>query len=117
MQRVLWLLVTLFLLGCAEPGSRSTVLESDGAALPGSGADAGRTVLYRDTWGVRHIYASSIAAGLYAQGWAQAEDRPEQLLLNLKMGMGELASVVGEAGVQTDLRSHLWCRELDGGDG
>ena len=65
-------------------------------------------MLYRDTWGVAHIYAPTVAAGLYAQGWAQAEDRPEQLLLNLKMGMGEFASVVGEAGVETDLRSHLW---------
>jgi acyl-homoserine lactone acylase PvdQ len=76
--------------------------------LPGRGDDAGKTVLYRDTWGVAHIYAPTVAAGLYAQGWAQAEDRPEQLLRNLMMGLGEFSRVAGEAGVQVDLRSHLW---------
>ena len=44
------------------------------ADLPGTGADAGKTVIYRDTWGVPHIYAPTVEAGLYAQGWAQAED-------------------------------------------
>lgn len=76
--------------------------------LPGSGDDVGKTVVYRDTWGVPHIYAPTVTAGLYAQGWAQAEDRPEQLLLNLLMGIGEYSSVAGEDGVQVDLRSHMW---------
>ena len=44
--------------------------------LPGSGADQDRTVVYRDTFGVPHIYAPTVEDGLYAQGWAQAEDRP-----------------------------------------
>jgi acyl-homoserine lactone acylase PvdQ len=76
--------------------------------LPGSGADAGQTVVYRDTWGVPHIYAPTVSAGLYAQGWAQAEDRPEQLLQNFLMAIGEFSSVVGEDGVQVDLRSRMW---------
>jgi acyl-homoserine-lactone acylase len=76
--------------------------------LPGRGQDEGKTVIYRDTWGVPHIYAPTITAGLYAEGWAQAEDRPEQLLRNLMMGLGEYASVVGKDGVQVDLRSRLW---------
>lgn len=44
--------------------------------LPGEGDDAGRIVLYRDTWGIPHIYAPTPEEGLYAQGWAQAQDRP-----------------------------------------
>ena len=47
-------------------------------------------MLYRDTWGVAHIYAPTREAGAYAQGWGQAQDRPEQLLINLTMGLGEL---------------------------
>ena len=76
--------------------------------LPGQGEDSGKTVLYRDTWGVAHIYAPDVASGLYAQGWAQAQDRPQQLLLNLKIAMGELSHVTGEAGVPASLLSHMF---------
>ena len=34
--------------------------------LPGEGDDAGRTVVYRDTWGVPHPYAPTVEEGLYA---------------------------------------------------
>ena len=44
-----------------------------GPPLPGEGDDAGRIVVYRDTWGVPHIYAPTVEDGLYAQGWAQAQ--------------------------------------------
>jgi acyl-homoserine lactone acylase PvdQ len=90
----------LMLAACVASAPRAT--------LPGEGDDTGKTVLYRDTWGVPHIYAPTVAAGLYAEGWAQAEDRPRQLLLDLMMGMGEYASVVGKDGLQVDLRSRLW---------
>ena len=65
-------------------------------------------MLYRDTWGVAHIYAPTVEGGLYAMGWGQAEDRPEQLLLNLLMGIGEYAGAVGEEGVAVDLRSRMF---------
>jgi acyl-homoserine-lactone acylase len=76
--------------------------------LPGQGADAGRTVIYRDTFGVPHIYAPTVEAGLYAMGYAQADDRPEQLLINIMMALGELASVQGEGAVEQDLRSRTF---------
>ena len=79
-----------------------------GPPLPGEGDDAGRIVVYRDTWGVPHIYAATVEEGLYAQGWAQAQDRPEQLLLNLLMGIGEFSTALGEDGVDVDLRSRLF---------
>ena len=78
------------------------------STLPGQGEDAGRVVIYRDTWGIPHIYAPTVAAGLYAQGYAQAEDRPEQLLINLKMAMGEYAELAGAAAVPQDLLSRLF---------
>ena len=76
--------------------------------VPGSGEDAGLTLIYRDTWGVPHIYAPTAVDGLYAMGWAQAEDRPEQLLQNLLLAMGEGASVLGEGALQSDLRARTW---------
>ena len=71
------------------------------APLPGQGDDLNKTVVYRDSWGVPHIYAPTVEEGLYAQGWAQAQDRPRQLLTNLKMAMGQLTEVNGEDGVTT----------------
>ena len=76
--------------------------------LPGSGPDAGKTVVYRDTWGVPHIYAPTIEAGLYAQGWAQAEDRPHQLLKNFKRALGEAAEIDGPPMLPFDLVSRVW---------
>lgn len=78
------------------------------AELPGAGADVGETVVYRDTWGVPHIYAPAMNEGLYAMGWAQAEDRPEELLKNYMRAMGESAKFDGPAGVESDLIALLW---------
>ena len=72
------------------------------ADLPGTGADTGKTVIYRDTWGVPHIYAPTAERGVYAIGWAQAEDRPEALLKNMLRGAGELASVEGKDAIDSD---------------
>jgi len=78
------------------------------AGLPGTGPDAGKTVVYRDTWGVPHIYAPTVEAGLFALGWAQAQDRPEELLENMLWGMGELASVEGINALNMDKVSLMW---------
>ncbi|HEY5645292.1 MAG TPA: penicillin acylase family protein, partial [Pseudomonadales bacterium] len=102
----------LLLVACAEPSGPAEGVSGQPlpavAPLPGTGDDSGRTVVYRDTFGVPHIYAPTVEDGLYAQGWAQAQDRPEQLLLNLKMALGELTEVNGDDGVSTSLVSHLF---------
>ncbi|HQB04285.1 MAG TPA: penicillin acylase family protein, partial [Candidatus Hydrogenedentes bacterium] len=46
--------------------------------LPVCGQAADVT-LYRDTWGVPHIYGDSWANAAYALGQAQAEDRLEDI--------------------------------------
>jgi len=78
------------------------------ADLPGTGTDLGKTVVYRDTWGVPHIYAPTVEAGMYAIGWAQAEDRPQELLKNFLRAMGESARFDGPGAVQSDTVAHLW---------
>ena len=103
----------LFLAACDQPAPETSVSAPSGAesaspALPGQGDDADRTVIFRDSFGVPHIYAPTVEAGLYAQGWAQAEDRPVQLLMNLKIAIGELTEIAGEGGVQPSLISHMF---------
>jgi acyl-homoserine-lactone acylase len=77
-------------------------------ALPGSGSDAGRTVIYRDRFGVPHIYAPTVEAGLFAMGYAQAEDRPHQLLRNLMSAIGERSAIDGETAIADDLRARMF---------
>ena len=106
-------LCTLLLAACDRPAPETSQDAAQGAetataSLPGQGEDAGRTVIYRDSFGVPHIYAPTVEAGLYAQGWAQAEDRPAQLLMNLKIALGELTEIAGEGGVQPSLISHMF---------
>lgn len=78
------------------------------AELPGTGADEGKIVIYRDTWGVPHIYAPTVEDGHFAMGWAQAEDRPEEVLKNLARGLGESTRFEGEKGIMADMVAHLW---------
>ena len=86
-----------------------TLASVAGAAnMPGTGEDAGRTVVYRDTWGVPHIYAPTMEAGMYAMGWAQAKDRPEELLKNFLRALGESVRFDGPKAMQSDMVSHLW---------
>jgi len=93
-------LAPVLALGLALAGAPAA---AEDAALPGRGDDAGRAVVYRDTWGVPHLYAPTVEAALYAQGWAQADDRPSELLLNLLRARGEAASVLGPDAVRSDL--------------
>ncbi|MCP4645035.1 MAG: penicillin acylase family protein, partial [bacterium] len=78
------------------------------ADVPGAGSDAGKTIIYRDTWGVPHIYAPTVEAGFYAMGQAQAEDRPEQLLWNFMYAMGERASFDGPGAIESDVVSRMF---------
>ncbi len=76
--------------------------------LPGAGGDTGKAVLYRDTWGIAHIYAPTVESGVYAMGWAQAEDRPEELLKNIMRALGESSAFDGAAGIQADMVVQLY---------
>lgn len=79
-------------------------------------AFAERVTIYRDDFGVPHVYAQTLAGAAYGVGYAQAEDRLEQLLQNYRLAAGTLAEVAGPAQLQRDYRSRHWqhesiCRE------
>ena len=82
------------------------------AACGPSGGGGEEAIVYRDTWGVPHIYADSAEAGLYASGWAMAEDRLSQLLENYLFGLGEYSAAFGagenDRWVRSDLESRMW---------
>ena len=103
MQRTLLPIILLLLVACTTGQP-----VSDTASVPGQGEDQGKIVVYRDTWGVPHIYAPSVEDGLYAMGRAQAEDRPEQLLINVKMALGEYASIAGKEAVNHDITHRMF---------
>ena len=96
------------LVSAAIPIKSGLVSVAVAADLPGTGADVGRTVVYRDTWGVPHIYTPTVKAGMYAMGWTQAEDRPEEILKNFLRTLGESARFDGPKAIQSDMVSHLW---------
>ncbi len=83
--------------------SFSVVEFASAGDLPGTGDDSGKIVVYRDQWGVPHIYAPTVEGGMYAMGWTEAEDRPLQLLRNLASATGDISKVDGPAGIQTDV--------------
>jgi len=70
--------------------------------------DAGKVVVYRDEWGVPHIFAPTADGGLYAMGYSQAEDRLEELLKNYLRALGEVASVNGQSEFLGDLQARMW---------
>lgn len=63
---------------------------------------ARQATLYRDTWGAPHVYASTLAEAAYAIGYAQAEDRLEDIYKNVRIATGTLAEVFGPQFAERD---------------
>lgn len=71
--------------------------------------DNHKITIYRDEYGVPHIYAPTHEAGLYASGWAQAEDRLEEILKNYLRGSGEMAAAFGgRDNFNEDVQARMW---------
>ena len=58
--------------------------------------------VYRDSWGVPHIYADNEDDLFFAQGYVQAQDRLWQMELHRRMGSGTLSEVFGESTLDLD---------------
>ncbi len=58
--------------------------------------------LYRDTWGVPHVFADTWADAAYAVGYAQAEDRLEDIYRNVRTAVGTMAEAFGEEYAEQD---------------
>jgi len=55
----------------------------------------GSVTIYRDTWGVPHIFAKTPGEGAYGLGYVQAQDRLDDIYKNLRTGLGRMAEAFG----------------------
>src|SRR4029077_2187964 len=64
--------------------------------------------IVRDEFGVPHIFASTPAGAAYGSGYAQGEDRLEEMLRNYRKAEGTMSEVFGENWFRHDWRQRLW---------
>jgi penicillin amidase len=67
-----------------------------------------RVVIIRDEFGVPHIFASTAAGAAYGSGYAQAEDRLEEMMRNYRKAEGTMSEVFGESWFRHDYRQRMW---------
>jgi penicillin amidase len=78
-------------------------------ALRGLAAD--ETTLYRDEFGIPHVYAPTLEAAAFAVGYAQAEDRLEELLKNYRRANGTMAEILGPSQYRNDVLQRMFRHE------
>jgi acyl-homoserine lactone acylase PvdQ len=78
------------------------------AVSEGTPARAEEVTIFRDEFGIPHIFATTLADAAFACGYAQAEDRLEELLLNYRRAEGTLAEAFGADWLPHDLHQRLW---------
>src|SRR5262245_65878901 len=61
----------------------------------------------RDQWGVPHIYAKNLDDLFFAQGFVAAQDRLFQIDHWRRVGLGEMAAVVGKQALEADCFARL----------
>ncbi len=68
--------------------------------------------VYRDRWGVPHIYADNAEDLFFAQGYVTAQDRLWHMEFNRRVASGTLSEILGEATLDTDrfIRALGWRR-------
>lgn len=71
--------------------------------------------VYRDDWGVPHIYADTPADLFFAQGYVQAQDRFWQMEFWRHTGSGRLSEIFGPSTLNTDrfIRTIGWRRAAE----
>lgn len=73
--------------------------------------DAEEATLYRDEFGIPHVYAPSLETAAFAVGYAQAEDRLEELLKNYRRASGTMAEVFGPGHFREDAIARIFRHE------
>ena len=79
-----------------------------GSAFPLLGQTGDDATLYRDEFGIPHVYAATLESAAFGVGYAQAEDRLEELLKNYRRASGTMAEVFGSAHFEDDLRQRIF---------
>ncbi len=69
---------------------------------------AEKVEILRDEYGVPHIFAATAAGAAYGSGYAQAEDRLEEMLRNYRKAEGTMSEAFGESFLFHDYRQRVW---------
>jgi acyl-homoserine-lactone acylase len=64
--------------------------------------------IYRDEYGIPHVFAQTLENASFAVGYAQAEDRLEELLKNYRRANGTMSEVFGPDFYRSDLIQRMW---------
>ena len=64
--------------------------------------------LYRDEFGIPHVFAPTLEGAAYAVGYAQAEDRLEELLKNYRRANGTMSEAFGKEYFRQDMIQRMW---------
>ncbi len=67
----------------------------------------GEVAIFRDAWGVPHIYGDTEEAAAYGHGYTQAEDRLDDILTLYTIVQGTAARAFGPKWLQEDHQTHL----------
>src|SRR6266705_1233120 len=82
------------------------------AWLPQAAAsETNEATLYRDEFGIPHVFAPTLEAAAYAVGYAQAEDRLEELLKNYRRACGTMSEVFGPGNFRNDMIARMFRHE------
>jgi acyl-homoserine-lactone acylase len=95
MKRALLVVITLSLLLPFSAHSRTTRVGDE-------------ATIYRDEYGIPHVFAQTLEAASFGVGYAQAEDRLEELLKNYRRANGTMAEVFGPEAYRGDLIQRMW---------
>ncbi len=71
-------------------------------------ARAERVTIQRDDFGIPHIFAETEEGACYGMGYAQAEDRLDELLRQYRRATGTMSEAFGPAYFRDDYRQRLW---------
>lgn len=77
------------------------------AVCAGSATADEATTIHRDEFGIPHIFAPTLEDAAFASGYAQAEDRLEELLKNYRRANGEMAEVFGPSELNDDIAARI----------
>jgi acyl-homoserine lactone acylase PvdQ len=77
-------------------------------------AESGRVEVLRDEFGVPHIFARTAEEAMFASGYLQAEDRLDELHINLRKALGTMAEAFGARDARTgeDWLRHDWKQRM-----
>src|ERR1700730_7650799 len=95
MKRALLVVITLSLVLPFAAHSRTTRANDD-------------ATIYRDEYGIPHVFAPTLEGASFAIGYAQAEDRLEEVLKNYRRANGTMAEVFGPDSYRSDLIQRMW---------